>query len=67
LVPYDAIIRNGRWFDGTGAASAVRNVGVRDGHVVAISPDDLDDADCRQVIDATGKWVLPGMLDIHTH
>ncbi|HEY6649101.1 MAG TPA: amidohydrolase family protein, partial [Mycobacterium sp.] len=66
-MPYDVIIRNGRWFDGTGAASAVRNVGVRDGHVVAISPGDLDDADCPQVIDATGKWVLPGMLDIHTH
>jgi limonene-1,2-epoxide hydrolase len=67
LVTYDTIIRDGRWFDGTGAASAVRNIGVRDGHVVAISPDDLDDNDCPQVIDATGKWVLPGMLDIHTH
>ena len=29
--------------------------------------DALDDKDCPQVIDATGKWVLPGMLDIHTH
>jgi N-acyl-D-aspartate/D-glutamate deacylase len=67
LVTYDTIIRDGRWFDGTGAASAVRNIGVRDGHVVAISPDDLDDNDCPQVIDATGKWVLPGMLDIHSH
>lgn len=28
-VSYDTIIRNGRWFDGTGAASAVRNVGIR--------------------------------------
>jgi N-acyl-D-aspartate/D-glutamate deacylase len=67
LVSYDTIIRNGRWFDGTGARSAVRNLGIRDGHVVAISPDDLDDTDCPRVIDATGKWVLPGMLDIHTH
>jgi N-acyl-D-aspartate/D-glutamate deacylase len=67
LVSYDTIIRNGRWFDGSGAPSAVRNIGIRDGHVVAISPDDLDDKDCRHIIDATGKWVLPGMLDIHTH
>jgi len=67
LVSYDTIIRDGRWFDGTGAPSAVRNIGIRDGHVVAITPDDLDNADCRQVIDATGRWVLPGMLDIHTH
>ena len=64
---FDTIIRNGRWFDGTGAPSAVRTIGIRDGHVVAISLDDLDSTDCPQVIDATGKWVLPGMLDIHTH
>jgi N-acyl-D-aspartate/D-glutamate deacylase len=66
-VTYDTIIRNGRWFDGTGAASAVRNVGIRDGHVVAITVDDLDETDCPQVIEATDDWVLPGMLDIHTH
>ncbi|MGA5538453.1 N-acyl-D-amino-acid deacylase family protein [Mycolicibacterium nivoides] len=64
---FDTIIRNGRWFDGTGAPSAVRNIGIRDGHVVAISPEPLDETDCPQVVDATGKWVLPGMLDIHTH
>ncbi len=66
-VSFDTIIRNGRWFDGTGAPSAVRNIGIRDGHVVAISPEFLDETDCPQVIDAAGKWVLPGMLDIHTH
>ncbi|WP_441964032.1 N-acyl-D-amino-acid deacylase family protein [Mycolicibacterium houstonense] len=64
---FDTIIRNGRWFDGTGAPSAMRNIGIRGGHVVAISPEDLDETDCPQVIDATGKWVMPGMLDIHTH
>lgn len=64
---YDTIIRNGLWFDGTGGPSAVRNLGIRDGHVVAISADELDATDCPQVVDATGKWVLPGMLDIHTH
>lgn len=66
-VTYDTIIRNGRWFDGTGAPSAVRTIGIRGGHVVTISPGDLDETDCPQVIDATGKWILPGMLDIHTH
>lgn len=64
---FDTILRNGRWFDGTGAPSAVRNIGIRDGHVVAISPEPLDETDCPQVIDATDKWVMPGMLDIHTH
>lgn len=66
-VSFDTIIRSGRWFDGTGAPSAVRDIGIRDGHVVAISADSLDGTDCPQIIDATGKWVMPGMLDIHTH
>ena len=64
---YDTIVRNGRWFDGTGGPSAVRDIGIRDGHVVAVSADRLDDAGCPQILDATDKWVLPGMLDIHTH
>src|ERR1700754_4591638 len=64
---YDTIIRNGRWFDGTGAPSAVRNIGISGGHVTAVSAEDLDEAGCRNVIDASGKWVVPGFLDIHTH
>lgn len=64
---YDTIIRNGRWFDGSGAPSAVRTIGIRDGHVAAIVDGGLDETGCPQVIDAEGKWVLPGMLDIHTH
>jgi N-acyl-D-aspartate/D-glutamate deacylase len=67
VVSYDTIIRNGRWFDGTGAASAVRNIGIRGGHVVAISPEELDATGCPQVIDASDRWVMPGLLDIHTH
>lgn len=67
LVTFDTIIRNGRWFDGTGAPSAVRNIGIRDGHVVDVSAADLDASGGPQIIDATGKWVLPGLIDIHTH
>jgi N-acyl-D-aspartate/D-glutamate deacylase len=66
-VTFDVIIRSGRWFDGTGAPSAVRNLGIRDGRVAAVTPEDLDETGCPTVIDAAGKWVLPGMLDIHTH
>ena len=64
---FDTIINNGRWFDGTGAPSALRNIGIRDGHVSAVSAEPLDDTGCAHVIDASGKWVVPGFLDIHTH
>lgn len=62
---YDTVITNGRWFDGTGGPSALRDIGVRDGRVVAIAQGlDTTGAD---VIDATGQWVIPGIIDIHTH
>jgi N-acyl-D-aspartate/D-glutamate deacylase len=64
---YDTIIRNGRWFDGTGAPSAIRNIGISAGHVAAVSTEDLDQTGCPNVIDAAGKWIVPGFLDIHTH
>jgi N-acyl-D-aspartate/D-glutamate deacylase len=66
-VTFATVIRNGRWFDGTGAPSAIRNIGIRDGHIAAITPEPLDESGCPHVIDATGKWVLPGIVDIHTH
>ncbi|MBF6547126.1 N-acyl-D-amino-acid deacylase family protein [Nocardia brasiliensis] len=64
---YDTIIKSGRWFDGAGSASAVRHLGLRGDRVVAVSADPLDETGCAQVVDAAGKWVVPGMIDIHTH
>lgn len=64
---YDTIIKGGRWFDGTGAASAIRHLGLRGNRVVAVSAEPLDETGCPDVVDAAGKWVLPGMIDIHTH
>lgn len=63
---FDVVIQNGRWFDGTGAPSARRHLGLRDGTVVAVSKQPLDTSGAR-VIEADGKWVMPGMVDIHTH
>ncbi|MDN4172887.1 amidohydrolase family protein [Nocardioides sp. SOB77] len=64
---YDTIIKGGRWFDGTGAPSAVRHLGIRDGRVATVSTAPLDETGCPEVVDATGRWVMPGMVDIHTH
>ncbi len=64
---YDVIIRDGLWFDGTGGAPHTRTLGIRDGVVAAVSETPLDETGCPEVIDAAGKWVMPGFIDVHTH
>jgi N-acyl-D-glutamate deacylase len=64
---YDVIVKNGLHFDGTGAPGVVQNLGIRDGRVVAISEASLSEAGCLKVIEARGKWVMPGFVDVHTH
>lgn len=64
---YDLIIRNGLWFDGLGNTPQIRTLGIRDGVVADIVAGELDETDCPEVIDAAGKWVVPGFIDVHTH
>jgi N-acyl-D-aspartate/D-glutamate deacylase len=69
-VAYDVIIRDGLWFDGTGNAPHTRTLGIRDGVVAKVTGsarDQLDETGCPEVIDAAGKWIVPGFLDVHTH
>jgi N-acyl-D-aspartate/D-glutamate deacylase len=66
-VTYDVIIRDGSWFDGTGSAPRTRSLGIRDGVVAAVSAGPLDVTGCPEVIDAAGKWIMPGFIDVHTH
>ncbi|MFI6995888.1 amidohydrolase family protein [Nocardia sp. NPDC050175] len=62
---YDVVIRGGSVFDGAGSPPRSADVGIKDGKVVAVSAEPLPDG--ARTIDATGKWVIPGMLDVHTH
>ncbi len=64
---YDLIIRDGLWFDGTGAEPRTATLGIVDGRVATVSDAPLDETGCPEVIDARGLWVLPGFVDIHTH
>jgi N-acyl-D-aspartate/D-glutamate deacylase len=65
-VKFDTILKNGLCFDGTGKPAEITHVGIRDGRVAAWSTEPLDETGA-EVIDAQGKWVMPGFLDIHTH
>ena len=62
---YDVVIRNGLFFDGSGGKPTRADVAI-DGGKVRTSASRLP-ATGRREIDASGCWVMPGMLDIHTH
>jgi N-acyl-D-aspartate/D-glutamate deacylase len=64
---YDVVLRNGTLFDGTGAPGRRCHVGIRDGRVAAIRAEPLDETGCDAVIEAEGRWIVPGFLDCHTH
>ncbi|KAB2923205.1 MAG: D-aminoacylase [Bacteroidetes bacterium] len=62
---FDLIIRNGTVIDGTGAGGFAADVGVRDGVITALGRIDGDSAD--RIVDARGRMVVPGFVDIHSH
>lgn len=62
---YDILISGGTVIDGTGAAGVVADVGIIGDQVVEMG--EIRDNGGRQVIDATGKVVCPGFIDIHSH
>lgn len=62
--PYDVVLEGGRVMDPETGLDAVRNVGIRDGKIVRISPDPLSG---RRVISVSGLVVAPGFIDLHQH
>lgn len=62
---YQTVIRNGLFFDGSGASPTQSDIAINDGVVAARG--DLSSATADHVVDAQGRWVMPGLLDIHTH
>ncbi len=61
---YDLVILNGRVMDPETKLDAVRNVGIKDGKIEAVTKDAIKG---KETIDAKGQVVAPGFIDPHVH
>jgi dihydroorotase len=62
---YDLIVRGGRVVDPSLGIDGVRDVAVAAGQIAAVEKDIK--ADAAEIIDARGRLVVPGLIDIHCH
>lgn len=61
---YDVVLSGGRVMDPASGLDSVRNVGIKDGKIAAVSTEALKGT---TVVDVTGKVVAPGFIDLHAH
>lgn len=63
---WDSLISNALVFDGSGEPPQIMDVAMKDGRIAAKGKA-LPSSQASRVIDGTGRWLMPGLLDIHTH
>src|SRR5215469_1238572 len=63
---YDLLLQGGRVIDARNNISAVRDVAIKSGVIAAVA-ERLDPADALKVINVSGLFVTPGLIDIHVH
>ncbi len=61
------VIRNGRLLDPRSGTDATRDVVIADGRVKAVTEARGADGDGAQVVDATGRWIVPGLVELAAH
>lgn len=65
MTTYDCVVRNGEVIDGSGKPRFRADLGIKDERIAAIAaPGSLTGA---QTVDAAGRIVAPGFIDVHTH
>jgi len=62
---FDLLITGGEVFDGSGRPGERRDIGIRGDRIAEIGG--LKGATARQVLSAEGRWVIPGLIDSHSH
>jgi N-acyl-D-amino-acid deacylase len=63
-VDYDLVIRGGTVFDGSGSPGVIGDVGINGDRIMAVGEINATGA---RTIDATGLYVTPGFIDMHSH
>ncbi|MDQ2689357.1 MAG: D-aminoacylase [Chloroflexota bacterium] len=64
--PFDLLIEHGQVVDGSGSSSFAATIGIRDGRLTVLRGAS-DEVSAARRIDATGKVVAPGLIDLHSH
>lgn len=63
---YDIVLKNGTVADYATDQEGILDMGITDGKIVELAPD-INPALARDVFDVTGRHIVPGIIDIHTH
>src|SRR5262245_9767692 len=63
---YDVVLSGGRVVDPARSIDGLYDVAVKHGHVAAVEPS-IPSESAVEVVDVTGKLVLPGLVDPHSH
>src|SRR5712692_7159285 len=65
MAEFDVIIRGGTVIDGTRMPRYRADVGIKDGKIAKLGY--LKTHQAKKVVDASGQYVVPGFVDLHTH
>ena len=66
LAQYDLLIKGGHVIDAKNDIDQVMDVAIQDGKIAAVEAG-IDESKAEKVIDASGLYVTPGLIDIHVH